>query len=164
MFYLTCPIGILGVWSAVGLSFLQVVLCNNDSHQICVERAWPNLACGQAPRGAFPSLSNACHANLVPRVLSYPLSLRRAGRREPWERGCCHTGYRNYASGILNSNSPVTPRRQSCQISANQREVETSANVNKHWKPRVKGNDVITNVISANQHLASTFPMQIFKF
>ena len=28
--------------------------------------------------------------NLVPRVLSYPpsLSLRRAGRREPWERGC----------------------------------------------------------------------------
>ena len=28
--------------------------------------------------------------NLVPTVLSYPLtlSLRRAGRREPWERGC----------------------------------------------------------------------------
>ena len=26
--------------------------------------------------------------NLDPRVLSYPLSLRRAGRREPWERGC----------------------------------------------------------------------------
>ena len=49
-----------------------------------------------------------CFLNLVPRVLSYPpygageretvdqrfpgslsLSLRRAGRREPWERGCC---------------------------------------------------------------------------
>ena len=30
------------------------------------------------------------------------------------------------------SNSPVAPRRLSCQISANQREAETSANVNKH--------------------------------
>ena len=28
----------------------------------------------------------------------------------------------------------------------------------------IKGNDVITNAISANQHLASTFLMQIFKF
>ena len=62
------------------------------------------------------------------------------------------------------SNSPVAPRRLSCQISANQREAETSANVNKHWKTRAKGNDVITNVISANQHFASTFSMQIFKF
>ena len=33
------------------------------------------------------------------------------------------------------SNSPVA-RRLSCQISANQRGVETSANVNKHWKTR----------------------------
>ena len=39
-----------------------------------------------------------------------------------------------------------------------------SANVNKHWKTRAKCNDVITNVISANQHFASTFSMQIFKF
>ena len=39
-----------------------------------------------------------------------------------------------------------------------------SANVNKHWKTRAKGNDVIANVISANQHFASTFSMQIFKF
>ena len=30
------------------------------------------------------------------------------------------------------SNSPVAPRRLSCQISANQREGETNANVNKH--------------------------------
>ena len=29
------------------------------------------------------------------------------------------------------SNSPVAPRRLSCQISANQHEAETSANVNK---------------------------------
>ena len=62
------------------------------------------------------------------------------------------------------SNSPVAPRRLSCQISANQREAETSANVNNHWKTRAKGNDVITNVISANQPLTSTFWMRIFKF
>ena len=47
--------------------------------------------------------------------------------------------------------------------SANQREAETRANVNKHWKTRAKGND-ITNVISANQSFASTLSMQIFKF
>ena len=52
----------------------------------------------------------------------------------------------------------------SLEISANQWEVETSANVNKHWKTRAKGNDVITNVISTNQHLAWTFSMKIFKF
>ena len=62
------------------------------------------------------------------------------------------------------SNSPVARRRMSSQISANQREAETSANVNKHWKPHGKGNDVITNVISANQHFTSTFLKQIFKF
>ena len=62
------------------------------------------------------------------------------------------------------SNSPVAPRRLSFQIFANQREAKTSANVNKHWKTRAKGNDVITNAISANQHFASTFSMQIFKF
>ena len=49
-----------------------------------------------------------------------------------------------------NSNFPVAPRRLSCQIAANQREARTSANVNKHWKTSAKGNDVITNVISAN--------------
>ena len=62
------------------------------------------------------------------------------------------------------SNFPVTPRRLSCQISANKREAETSANVHKHSKTSAKGNDVITNVISANQHFASNFSMQIFKF
>ena len=61
------------------------------------------------------------------------------------------------------SNSPVAGRRLSCKISANQRKGETSANVNKHWKTRAKGNDVISNVISANQYFAPTFSMQIFK-
>ena len=67
---------------------------------------------------------------------------------------------------ILNStsNSPVVLRRLSCQISDNQHEAETSANVNKHWKTRCKGYEVITNVISANEHFASTLSMQIFKF
>ena len=119
----------------------------------------------------------------------------------------------------LNSTSN-SPCRLSCQISANQREAETSANsgsivtcstifchcttiistgktglegvvvvcywlsnltshvfigmilslmwkcllVNKHCKTRAQVNDVITNVISTNQHFASTFLMQIFKF
>ena len=49
------------------------------------------------------------------------------------------------------------------QISANQQEAETSANVNKHWKPRAQGNDVITIVIFANQPFASAFSMQILK-
>ena len=55
------------------------------------------------------------------------------------------------------SNSPVAPRRLSCQIFANQREAETNAIVNKHGKTRAKGNGVITNVISANQPFASIY-------
>ena len=58
---------------------------------------------------------------------------------------------------ISTSNSPVASRRLSCYISANQGEGETSANVKQHWKTRAKGNDVITSVISANQHFAWTF-------
>ena len=52
-----------------------------------------------------------------------------------------------------------SPRRLSCQFFANQWEAETSWNVHV---PR--GNNVITNVISANQHFVSTLSMQIFKF
>ena len=62
------------------------------------------------------------------------------------------------------SNAPVAPRRLSCPISANQHEAKRSADVKKKKKTletRAKGNDVITNVISANQHFVSTFPMQI---
>ena len=62
------------------------------------------------------------------------------------------------------SNCPVAPRGLNSQIFANQREAETSANVNKHCKTRCKGNDVITNVTFASQHFASTFSMQIIKF
>ena len=62
------------------------------------------------------------------------------------------------------SNCPVGPRRSSCQIFANQREAETSVNVNKHCKTRCKGKDVIINVTFASQHFASTFLMQIIKF
>ena len=59
---------------------------------------------------------------------------------------------------------PRAPRWLSCQISPNQCKVETNANVNKHWKTCAKGNDIIANAISPNQHFASTFSMQIFKF
>ena len=61
-------------------------------------------------------------------------------------------------------NSAVALRRLRSKISSNQREGETSANVNQHRNTRAMGNDVITNVISANQHFASTFSMSIFKF
>ena len=58
------------------------------------------------------------------------------------------------------SNSPVAlPVYWAVRFPPNQREGETSSNVHV---PR--GNDVITNVISANQHFASTFSMQIVKF
>ena len=53
------------------------------------------------------------------------------------------------------SSSPVAPRGLSCQISANQREPETNAIVNEQTS--AKGNGVLTNVISANQHFASTY-------
>ena len=44
------------------------------------------------------------------------------------------------------SNSPVAFCRLGCQTSANQCEVETSMNVNKHWKTCAKGNDVIMQI------------------
>ena len=55
------------------------------------------------------------------------------------------------------SNSPVAPRQISCQISANQRKAEMSWSVKKHWKTHTKGNDIITNVISTNQHFSLLF-------
>ena len=78
-------------------------------------------------------------------------------------RGALWGGERKESSQLrlwnLNStsNSPVAARWLSCQIFANQREAETNAIVNKHWKTRAKGNGVITNVISANQYFASTY-------
>ena len=61
----------------------------------------------------------------------------------PWNTTACEQALRGaLAAGLekelhlwnLNSasNSPVAPRRLSGQASANQREAETSANVNKH--------------------------------
>ena len=84
----------------------------------------------------------------------------------PWQRGSKRKESLQLRLWNLNSssNSPVAPHQLSCQISVNQRQAETSTNINKHWKTSAKGNDVITNVISANQHFASTFSMQIFKF
>ena len=50
----------------------------------------------------------------------------------------------------------MAPGQLSCQISINQHEAEMRVNVNKHRKTRAMGNDIITYVISANQHFAST--------
>ena len=71
----------------------------------------------------------------------------------------------NYVSGIWIPPPIPLWLTINCQIFTNQCEAETSANVNKHWKPRAKGNYAITNIISANQHnFPSTLLMQIFKF
>ena len=78
-------------------------------------------------------------------------SLGCSGSRAGKGRRAC---LRNFNS---TSNSPVAPSQLSCQISANQRKAETSANVNKHRKAGAKGNDIITNVISTNQHLHQLF-------
>ena len=96
------------------------------------------------------------HKIAVPILPSLKPSSSGAGKG----RRACH-----YISGILNStsNSPVAPHRLSCQISADQHEVEMSVNVHKHWRTCAKGNDVIT-VISTNQHFALTFSKLIFKF
>ena len=71
----------------------------------------------------------------------------------------------NYVSGVwIPPPIPLwLPVDWSVRFSANQREVETSANVISFWKTRTKGNHVITNVISANQNFATTFSMHIFR-
>ena len=66
------------------------------------------------------------------------------------------------SESLAQANSSLARRRLRCQLSANKREAETSANVKKNIEKHVKdGTDVITNVISANQPFASTF--SIFK-
>ena len=62
----------------------------------------------------------------------------------------------------LNStfNSPVAPRRLSCQISVNQLEAETSAIVNKHWKhvPRVMASLLMSSPPISISHRLIHFP------
>ena len=65
---------------------------------------------------------------------------------------------------LRNLNSTSNSPDWGVRFSAYQSKAKTSANVNKHWKTRTKGNDVITNITSANRHFASSFSMQIFKF
>ena len=107
------------------------------------------------------------HPQFVSPETSYPPNNREkrpllAGNCKQALRGALTAGREKEAESLqlrllwnLNStsNSPVAPRRLSCQISANQREAETSANANKIWKASAKGNDVIT-VSSANQQFA----------
>ena len=51
----------------------------------------------------------------------------------------------------------MSPYLLSCQFSANQRKAEMSTNA---CKQTLKGIDVITNVISANQHFVLPLSMQ----
>ena len=96
--------------------------------------------------------------NACCRIITKPrskLSGRSGGGAGKGRRAC------NYVSGIWIP--PPVPLWLPVDRVVNQREAETSANVKKHWKTHARGNEVITNVMSANQHFASTFSMQIFK-
>ena len=127
------------------LFLLQISLKKNGTKNIVVtEVDFPSL------RTLTPTPQNPRSAS----KLSWALWMQGGKRRESLQ---LHLWNLNSAS-----NSPLAPHWLSCQISANQHEVETSANVNKHWKTCAKVNDVITYVISANQHFASIFLMQIF--
>ena len=110
-------------------------------------RAWSLATFTGGKRKTWPSL--------------WASSLKRSGGRAGGRKESLQLCLWNLNS---TSNSPEAPCQLSCQISAKESGVETSVNVNKHWKTRAKGNDIIANVISTNQHFASTFSMQIFKF
>ena len=64
------------------------------------------------------------------------------------------------------SNSPVAQHRLSCQISANQHKRRNERGCKQTLKNMCQARVmiIISNVISADQHFASTFSMQIFKF
>ena len=66
---------------------------------------------------------------------------------EQVHRGALAAGRKKLRLWILNSSSPVAPRRLSCQIFVNQREAETSANVNNVEK-RVPG--VMTSLLMSS--------------
>ena len=102
---------------------------------------------------------------IVPSPSYYPImswrekwpSLR-ASSREWYGNGVGKGGRAcNYVSGIWILPPIPLWLTINCQISTNQCEAETRANVNKHWKPRAKGNYAITNIISANQHFHRLF-------
>jgi len=80
------------------------------------------------------------------------LNLRASPPGLLWQRG----GKRKESLQLhtWNLNSSLASCWLSCQISANQCEAE----------PHAKSSDIITNVISTNQHFALTFSIQIFKF
>ena len=97
------------------------------------------------------------HLQFVSAETSYPPNNR---EKEPLLAGNCEQTLQGALTagrekeGELATTSPLEFEfHLSCQISANQREAETSASANKIWKTSAKGNDVIT-VSSANQHFA----------
>ena len=116
----------------------------------CVFEKWPKIS----HTFVFPliSLQASCESTLV------------AGREKEGGLATTPLEFEYLHTKNLMQNSHGAPCQLSCQILANQCEAETSTNVNKHWKTCVKGNDIITYVISTLQHFASTFSMQIFKF
>ena len=107
--------------------------------------------------GLLLFLKVLCHGSLVHFVHSAKYASQRASSPGRSGGGAGKGGGTGHWNLNSTSNSPVAPRRLSCQISANHGETERRANIDKHWKAFAKGHDVITNVISTNQHFASTF-------
>ena len=102
---------------------------------------------------AFPSLARFWRVWELSKILPCEQTLRgavaRGGKRNKSWTTCLEFEF--------HLQFPCSSPLSELSIYANQREAETSANVNKLLKTRAKGNDVITNVFSANQHFASTF-------
>ena len=89
--------------------------------------------------------------NLRGNALPVTSSLGRSGGGTEKGRRACNYGLWNLK---CTSNSHVTPRRLSCQISANQHEAETSANGNKCWKhvPRVMTSFLTSSAPISSSH------------
>ena len=88
--------------------------------------------------------------NLRENALPATSSLGRSGGRTEKGRRACNYGLWNLK---CTSNSPVTPLRLSCQISANQHEAETIADANKYWKTRAR---VMTSLLMSSPPISSS--------
>ena len=142
-----------GLFHAVDSRFQVIDSAFPDSRFQLLEGYWIPLACEQA----FPGHSGGGAGKGRSRTL--PLSLKTMEvqiKRDQWnKRFRTVQVYWGKGRRICNCVSGIwipPPIPLWLPVDWAVRFPPISANVNKHWKTRVKGNDVITNVISANKH------------
>ena len=82
-----------------------------------------------------------------------------AGQEKEGELTTTYLGFEFHLQ--FSSGSPLTERSDFCQSARSRNKHECKQ---PFKKTHAMGNDIITCVISANQHFASTFSIQIFKF